>query len=128
MTATDEVLAWIMAVPEFAGYVPSRGMWVESASLDDKRILALYGEGGGNPGVIERYPRVRVLILGKRGERNVAGAVAELAAHAELLALRTFTEYRAECVAQFRMLGDIVGPGYTTEDRPWLEINLELIT
>lgn len=128
MTATDEVLAWIMAVPEFAAYVPSRGMWVESASLDDKRILALYGEGGGNPGPIERYPRVRVLILGKRGERNIAGAVAELAAHADLLAQRAFTTYKTDCIAQIRMIGDIIGPGYTTEDRPWFELNTELIT
>lgn len=127
MTATDEVLAWIQAVPEFAAYVPSRGLWVESAALDDKRILALYGEGGGNPGVIERYPRVRVLILGKRGERNVAGAVAELANHAEILAQRAFAEYRSGCLTQIRAIGDIIGPGYTAEDRPWFELNFELI-
>lgn len=127
MTATDEVLAWIQAVPEFAGYVPSRGAWVESAALDDKRILALFSEGGGNPGVIERYPRVRVLILGKRNERAVAGAVAELVQHVELLAQRGFTEYKSGCLTQIRMIGDIIGPGYTTENRPWVEINFELI-
>ena len=126
MSPIEEVLAWVQAVPEFADYVPSRGAWTDSPTLDSQRILSLVAESGGTPGVIERYPRIRVLVVGKRDERSVAGAVAELNNHAEILAQRVFAEYKSGCLTQIRMIGDIIGPGYTVEGRPWFELNFEL--
>lgn len=122
-----DLLTWIQAVPELAAYEPSRGAWVESESLANKRIVVLVAEGGPKPGVIERMMRVRVLLLGKRLERNVAGAVVEIENHANALMNRTLAEYKSGCLTQISAISDIIGPGYTVEGRPWYEINLQLV-
>lgn len=123
----SDLLAWVQAVPELASYVPSRGAWVESDALADQRVLALIQEGGPKPDVSSRTLRVRVLLLGKRMERNVAGAVVEIENHAHALMDRTFAEFKSGCLTQISAISDIVGPGYTAEGRPWYEINLSLI-
>lgn len=126
-TPIAELLQWIQMEPLSAGYVPSRGAWVESDANADRRIVSLIATGGRTPGVIERYPQIRVGIFGRRGERNVAGAVADLEAFAEALMQRALVEFKSGCLTQIRPLGDITGPGYTLEDRPWYEINFEVI-
>lgn len=123
----SDLLAWIQAVPELSSYVPSRGAWVESDSLADRRVLALIQEGGPKPDVSSRTLRVRVLLLGKRMERNTAGAVVEIENHAHALMARTFAEFKSGCLTQISAISDIVGPGYTAEGRPWYELNFSLI-
>jgi hypothetical protein len=123
----SDLLAWIQAVPELSSYVPSRGAWVESDALADRRILALISEGGPKPDVSSRTMRVRVLLLGKRMERNVAGAVVNIEGHANALVDRTLAEFKSGCLTQIRAISDIVGPGYTAEGRPWYEANFECL-
>lgn len=127
MNPLDDFLAWIQAVPELAEYEVSRGAWVESEGLANKRVLALMNDGGPAPGITERRLRVRVLLLGKRLERNVAGAVAAVEGHAHALVDRSMAEFKSGCLTQIRAISDIVGPGYTVEARPWYELNFELI-
>ena len=122
-----DLLAWIQDTPGASAFVASRGPWVESDANRDKRLLCLIAQGGAGPDVAARFQRVRVLILGKRGERNTAGALLELENFANALVGRTLTDYKKGCLTQIRAIADILGPGYTTEDRPWWELNFELI-
>lgn len=123
----SDVLAWIQAVPELASYEPCRGAWIDSDDLADRRLLVLMQEGGPKPDVSSRTLRVRVLLLGKRMERSVSGAVVEIETHAHALMDRTLAEYKSGCLTQISAVSDIVGPGYTAEGRPWYELNLSLI-
>lgn len=127
MTPLESFVEWLEAVPAVSGYTLSRGMWQDDESAYQTRFIALMAGAGRAPGIIERYPVVRVLVLGKRGERNVAGAVAELEAFANSLIEQAAAVPYTECLAQVRPIGDIMGPGYTTEDRPWYELNFQLI-
>lgn len=61
-----------------AGYQVSRGAFVESEGNADQRFIVLQSTGGRRPGVIERYPSIRMLVLGSRYERQVSGGIVEL--------------------------------------------------
>jgi hypothetical protein len=109
---------WLRSLPETAGYQYSRGMWTESPG----RKLAVWQEGGRIVGGSERvrYPSMRLVIVGNRDARSDATEIEKLA---EVLIAK---DYQFDCV-HLRAIGGMIGPGYTTENRPWVELNFELV-
>ena len=118
----DEVLEWIKAVLG-QDYQYSRGMWVDHQGVFDSFICSVQGSGGPAIDVDDRRPRFRVILLGPREGRQHVRQVQE---DAERLLLATL-ELEAPCdAASIRAMGEVTGPGYTTENRPWCQVDLQI--
>lgn len=114
----DDVKAWLETLPELAGWRYSLGAWSDDAGP----VIAIWRDGG-RLDVDERIANVRLVLAGQRNTRTGAAALL-LAAEA------IYTGCRSACIGEaVRVLprGDIVGPGYTDDGRPWAEVNLELL-
>jgi len=127
MTPLDKFYEWLSLAGGAAGYVPSRGDWVERSSNAGQRLVAMRSMGGRAPGVIQRYLTVQVWVVGKRDERNVQGALQELEAFADSLVILADETPWTDTLAQIRPMGDIMGPVFTAENRPVYSVSFELI-
>lgn len=103
-------------------YQISRGSWVETPSA--KFVCALIGDGGPAVSMDTRRPRFKVILVGPRSDRSAA---TRLLADAESLACVTIEGDPPEGSAAVQLIGEIIGPGYTKEDRAWCSIQLQLI-
>lgn len=127
MNITQEFYQWLQGYASLAGYQVSRGAFVESDANADQRFIVLQSMGGRRPGIIERYPFIRMLVLGSRYERQVSGGIVELEDFASGLIDYANENFKTDCFTQLRAASDIIGPGFTAEDRPWYELNFEII-
>lgn len=124
----DIVREWLEADPAWvaAQFKLARGMWRDSTADASRKMAVLSMNGGRGPQSVQSYTIVSLILLGPQ-KANAAGAVA-----IENIAIgiqdRLFTDYKACGAAQIRLIGGIIGPGYTTEDRPWIELSLEILT
>lgn len=122
----EAVKEWLEGVPGWAGYgfEVSQGMWRDNIGNPNKRLCVLSAMGGrtsADPDLT--YDNVRILFLSaQKGNADTN----PLRAIVYGLRDRLKTEYKACEVAQIRLQGSPVGPGYTTEDRVWYEINVEV--
>lgn len=118
MSILEQVKDWATTLPELSGWRFSQGAWTDQPG----RVVALWRDGGRRD-VDERICNVRMTLTGEKNTRADASAVVA-AAEAIYAACQT------ACIGDaVRVLpvGDIVGPGYTTEGRAWAEVNLELL-
>ena len=121
MLLTD-VRDWVMAALP-AGYTPMFA-WVESSSDAAKRYCIVQQTGGSGPVVETRYPRFRVILLGRRNER---GDAQQILTDIEGL-VQTAMGDSAPCgAANIRAITEPVGPGFTTENRAWAQVDFEII-
>ena len=127
MNITQEFYEWLQSYADLSGYQVSRGAFVESEENAGQRFIVLQSMGGRTPGVIERYPAIRMLVMGSRYERQVSNGIVELENFASGLIGFANDNFKTDCFTQLRPASDIIGPGYTTEDRPWYELNFEII-
>lgn len=123
MSPIDALWQWLQEVPELAAMKQFRGAWRDQPDNAGQRLVSMVLSGGPQGTVETLYPRIRVLLMGPQGQRADAKALGDIAWD---LALRMQDDYQACGVAQIRLIGGIIGPGYTTEDRAWYELNLEL--
>jgi hypothetical protein len=121
----QDLLDWLMITT--VGFVPSQGMWTDSASTLDKRIIALMADGGQKPGVIERRQRVRVLLLSAKNGVAIAGEKTALSNLANELVDRSMIDFKYGNISQIKVIGEVKGPGQTDENRIFYEINFELL-
>ncbi|WP_082900695.1 phage tail termination protein [Achromobacter insolitus] len=105
-------------------YTYSRGMWQDSAAVAESWFCALLQMPGPGPDVDDRRPRYRVLLLGPRNGRQHAG---DIQAHAEALVQAAMGEVVPCGAASVRAIGEPVGPGYTTENRPWYSVDFQVL-
>lgn len=126
MSPYDDFVAWFSATPGADVYTRARGTWVDSEPLYQKRIAAFQFQGGPKPDVDLISPVLDVTILGKRAERAVAGALPEIEQFVYDLVARSMTSSCSGRITGIRAIGLPVGPGFTTEDRPWYRISFEL--
>lgn len=119
----DQLLEWVKSVLG-ESYEYSAGMWIDHASLSEKSICAIHGNGGPAPDVDDRRQRFRVLILGPRNGRENRPA---LQADIEKLAQATMDDSRPCGAASVRGIGEPIGPGYTTENRAWYSLDVEVL-
>ena len=127
MTNTvTELIAWLKTNPGLTAVdaLYFRGQYSDTAANTTRRLVSVQGVGG-DTGVLLDMQEVRVIVLGPQG--NPAGEMAAIETALKTMQQRLKTDYKACDIAQIKVIGGIIGPGRTTEDRPWYEINLQLI-
>lgn len=115
---------WIKSILGSATYTYQKGMWVESAATAAILYCCIQGAGGPAPDVEDRRPRYRVILLGRRGERADGTRVL---ADAEALMQATMGDSAPCGAANVRATGEPVGPGFTTENRAWVQVEFEVL-
>lgn len=122
----QSLIDWLKADPNWATYNLNiaRGMWRDSPTNANKRIAQVMLNGGRAP-VVASYNLASLILLGPQKGMAQAGELEQIAVN---LRERLYTDYKACDVAQIRLVGGIIGPGYTAEDRPWVELNLEILS
>lgn len=127
ITPIQAVQNWLEADPEWPTYAfdLARGLWRDTTTNRTRRIAQLMQNGGRSPIADVSFNVVSLILLGP--QKGMTDAP-KLEIIAESFRQRLFEDFKVCEVAQIRLLGGIVGPGYTTEDRPWYELQLEVIT
>jgi hypothetical protein len=128
MTNTiTELIAWLKTNPGLlsADALYFRGQVADTPANAARRLVSVLGVGGDD-GVLLDMQEIRVMVLGPQG--NPAGEMAAIETTLKTMQQRLKTDYKTCGIAQIRVIGGIIGPGRTTEDRPWYEINLQLLT
>lgn len=120
-----ELITWLKTNPGLSGTdaLYFRGQYNDTAANASRRVVSVQGVGGDD-GILLDMQEVRVLVLGPKG--NPAGEMVAIETALRTMAVRLKDDYRACGIAQIKVIGGIIGPGRTTEDRPWYEINLQL--
>lgn len=128
MNVIQEFLEWLEGYSSLSGYVPSRGMWVESESTATKRFLGIHNSGGRAPDTdFVRYPEIRLLVVGRRNERQYTGGILEVENFASGIIDHAIETFQGGCIVQIRPMAEMIGPLFTEHDRPVYELNFELI-
>jgi len=119
------LIAWLKTNPGLTAVdaLYFRGQYSDTAANTTRRLVSVQGVGG-DTGVLLDMQEVRVLVLGPQG--NPAGEMAAIETALQTMQQRLKTDYTACDIAQIKVIGGIIGPGRTAEDRPWYEINLQL--
>lgn len=127
-TPAELFLDWLTTYVTTTGYSVSRGMWLESDANSGKKYVAVWINGGRPPiaGVVQ-YPNIRVVVSGRRNGRAL-GDTSEVEQLAYDIMEAAITDHATGCIANIRPLGSIQGPYYTDADRPWYQVEFELIT
>lgn len=126
VTPANAFVDWLQTYVTLTGYTLSRGMWVESSTNTGKRFVAVWIDGGRTPNLVQ-YPQIRLVVAGIRDGRSVAGETPAVEQFAHDIMLSSLENFKTDCLALVRPLGAIMGPYYTAENRPWYELNFELI-
>lgn len=126
-TPYDDFVTWFNETPGAADYTRARGTWVDSPTHDLKRFAVFQFMGGPKPDVEHFSASIDVLLLGKKGERNVAGALPDIENFAYDLIRRSLTNSCSGSITSIRSQAMPVGPGFTTEDRPWYRLSFLLM-
>lgn len=117
----DEVLEWLqLLLPD---YLISRGMWVDHPDLSDVFICSVQQAGGAAIDVDDRRPRYRVILLGPRNGRQ---HVEEVQADAEIIQAATMCDDHPCGAATIQAMTEPQGPGYTSENRAWWQVDLQV--
>lgn len=117
---------WLMAcLPPAATYVPFIGMWQDTRQNEKQFLMAVQQEPAGGPVVDLQRANFRVILLGPQNGREH-----QLQIMTDAQALITAAVDRAiiPCgAAHVISLGAAMGPGLTTENRPWAQLNFQII-
>ena len=105
-------------------YEISTGQWVDGPELSDAWIAAVVQNGGPAADVEDRRQRYRVILLGPRNGRQ---HVSTLNQNIESLVLAAMGDAVPCGAASVRAIGEPVGPGYTTENRAWYSLDLQVL-
>ncbi|HHM9014201.1 TPA: hypothetical protein ACRNSF_005800 [Pseudomonas aeruginosa] len=123
MTPYDAFQDWLASILG-EGYQYSRGMWVDHPSLDSAFIAAIQQTGGPATQVDVRRLRFKVILLGPKGVRK---HVVDVGNSIETLAQVALGDSVPCGAASVRAIGEPIGPGYTTENRAWYSLDLEVL-
>ncbi|WP_322997954.1 hypothetical protein [Castellaniella sp.] len=116
-----EVRDWLATL--LTGYTFQYGAWVESAQDAATRYCVVQAAGGPVAVVDVRRPRFRVILLGRRNHREDAEQVM---ADAEAVVAACQGD-SLPCHAARVAAGEPAGPGFTTENRGWASVDIEVI-
>lgn len=119
MTLLEQTRDWLQSLAATAGFAYSLGAWTEQPG----RRICLWQDGGSRMAE-EDYPVVRLLLVGERKTESDALPLLQVAEAIRTAAANTTCVGSA---ARVTPIGGIVGPGYTTEGRAQVEINLQFL-
>lgn len=123
----EAVKEWLEADPAWSshGFEVSQGVWRDNPTNAGKRLCVLTAMQPSTSQSLDIfYDSVRVILLSKQqgnADTNPLRAIVYG------IRDRLKTDNRNCDVAQFRMIGGPVGPGFTVEERVWYEFTLRLI-
>lgn len=118
----DEFTDWLKTVLG-DGYQYRHGQWEETESLFAQSVCVIQAVGGAAIDVDDRRPRFRVFLLGPRNER---GAAQSLKSDIYAVAQATI-EMEPPCgAASIRAITEPTGAGYTTENRAYWLLDLQI--
>lgn len=105
-------------------YEVSSGQWVDSPDLGGTWIAAVVQNGGPPVDVDDRRQRYRVILLGPRNGRQHVTTINQ---NIESLVQAVLGDAVPCGAASVRAIGEPVGPGYTTENRAWYSLDLQVL-
>lgn len=105
-------------------YEVSSGQWVDSPDLGETWIAAVVQNGGPPVDVDDRRQRYRVILLGPRNGRQHGTTINQ---NIESLVQAVLGDAVPCGAASVRAIGEPVGPGYTTENRAWYSLDLQVL-
>lgn len=122
----EAVKDWLSADPLWAGYgfQFAQGEWVDTAANATQRICYLGSVGGRtarDPGLF--YDSIRVTLLGPQKGGADMKAIRDIA---YAIRQRLVDDFKVCDVAQLKLQAAPVGPFFTLEKRPWMELNIEV--
>lgn len=120
-----ETKEWLEAVLG-PGYQYSYGEWLEDAASATKLLINVQAMAGMSPMMDVRKPRYRVMILGRRNTRGDSQQVWNAAQYIMQAAIGDGKSNPCGA-ANVRAMGEPTGPGFTTENRAWVQVDLEVI-
>lgn len=123
----EDFVAWFNEVPGAEVYTRARGAWNDSTMAADKRFAVIKFQGGPKPDVDRFSVTVDVLLLGKKQERQTAGALPNIEEFAYALVQRSMQSWCSGRITAIRSIGGVTGPGFTAEDRPWYSLSFQLV-
>jgi hypothetical protein len=127
MTPYDDFVTWFNEAPGASAYTRARGEWNDSTLAADKRFAVFQFQGGPKPDIDRYSVTVDVTLLGKKQERQVAGALSDIEDFAYNLVQRSMQSFCSGRITAVRSIGIVTGPGFTTEDRPWYKLSFMLL-
>ena len=120
----DKVFEWLESVLPAGRYQMFEGQWVESAADKDKFYAVVQSSGGMSPLVKMRRPSYRVVLIGPRNKRSEA---ATLKQDVEVIFNAALDVNSVPCGATIiTPIGEPVGPGFTTENRAHIQLDLRV--
>lgn len=121
MTLTD-VRDWAaLTVPAGVSFV--FGSWVETTTAAETKYCVVQASGGQGPKADDRHPRYRLILLGRRNQRQDGAEVLQIAEALVQAAVAGLVPCGA---ANIRAITEPVGPGYTTELRAWAQVDFQV--
>ena len=118
----DQFTEWLKAI--LGGHYQYRhGQWEETESLFTQSICVIQARGGAAIDVDDRRPRFRVFLLGPRNER---GAAQNLKNDIYAIAQATIDMDPPCGAASIRAIAEPAGAGYTTENRAYWLLDLQI--
>jgi hypothetical protein len=125
MTVLDTLVAYFKQEPLLANADPWRGQWSDNTGNTSKYLIAIAHDGGGGNTVTRNIGNVEVMFLTPQNGKQYADDLEQAVTN---IVTRMRTQYKACGIAQIKLLGGIIGPGYTAELRAWFRLNIEIIT
>lgn len=119
----EALVDWLTAVLGEA-YEVSSGQLVDGPDLAETWIAAVVQNGGPPVSVDDRRQRYRVILLGPRNGRQHVSTINQ---NIESLVRAAMGDAVPCGGASVRAIGEPVGPGYTTENRAWYSLDLQVL-
>ncbi len=124
----EAVKEWLESDPLWAGYgfAFAQGEWLDTPTNATQRICyltAMPGRSSAEPSLF--YDSVRVTLLGPQKGGADMKAIRDIA---YAIRQRLITDRKTCDVTQFRLQAAPTGPFFTTEKRPVMDLNFELIS
>lgn len=114
---------WVaIFLPDYEAWI---GPWEDNPANKNKFVFGIQQQSGGAPVVDIQRANYRVVLLGPQNGKNQKLKVMR---DCQALIDATIQHEIMPCgAANVRSLGAAMGPGLTAENRPWAQLNFELI-
>lgn len=128
MSPYEALSEWLKQDPTWATCKYFRGPWRDLESQRNERLVSIV-EDDGQIEVVQQTYVYRVVLVGPTDWESRTGELKNLRDLMQRVITRITDEGDAEAcgVAQFDVIGGIMGPGYTDTGRPWYGVSLQLL-